>query len=160
MSKNIYFLIYRTKHKRSELSLRVLGETSRDFITIRGNKASKIFKIIFSVLDAYAIKYNVSRSVGEETYELPADVGHAVLLFILTVYSAKYPDKYVSLLEKLLAGKIPLSTYLKAFIDIAIDLSDFLGRAKRRKTTLDGRITRALSPIMRNLTKILCKYGS
>ena len=160
VSKSIYSIVYRPLRKKPELSLRVLSETAtRDFLVIRGDKAAKILKNILTVLDAYAIKYGTTTSASEEVYELPADVGHASLLFMMMVYSAKRPDKYVSLFEKLLAGKIPLSTHLKVFVDIAVELSEVTSRAKRRGTTLDGRIVRSLSPIMRDLARVLSRFG-
>jgi hypothetical protein len=160
VSRGIYSIVYRTLRKKPELSLRVLSEAAaKDFLVIRGDKATRILKNILTVLDAYAIKYSATASASEEIYELPADVGHASLLFMMMVYSAKRPDKYVSLFEKLLAGKIPLSTHLKVFVDIAVELSETTSRAKRRRATLDGRIIRSLSPIMRNLARILSRFG-
>ncbi|MCC6023983.1 MAG: hypothetical protein LM600_04715, partial [Thaumarchaeota archaeon] len=78
MSRVIYSIVYRPLRKKPELSLRVLSEAAtRDFLVIRGDKATRILKTILTVLDAYAIKYNVTTSTNEEIYELPADVGHA-----------------------------------------------------------------------------------
>jgi hypothetical protein len=78
---------------------------------------------------------------------------------MMMVYSARKPDKYVSLYEKLLAGKIPLSIYLKAFIDIAVELSETAGHIKKQKTILNARVARSLSPIIRDLAKLLCKFS-
>ena len=160
MNKSIYSLVYRPKHKKPEISMRILSEAAtRDFLVIRGDKATRILKTILSVLDAYAIKYNVTTSTNEEIYELPADVGHASLMFMMMVYSARKPDKYVSLFEKLLAGKIPLSTHLKVFVDISVELSEVTSQVKKRRMILNGRVLRSLSPIMRDLAKILSKFG-
>jgi len=160
VNKSIYSLVYRHLRKKPELSLRVLSEAvTRDFLVIRGDKATRILKTILTVLDAYAIKYNVTTSTNEEIYELPADVGHASLMFMMMAYSARKPDKYVSLFEKLLAGKIPLSIHLKVFVDIAVELSEVTSQVKKRRTILNGRVVRSLSPIMRDLAKILSKFG-
>ena len=59
MSKNLYFLIYKRDSRRAELILREPTPDSKDFIRVRGGRASKILKNITSVLDAYALKYNV-----------------------------------------------------------------------------------------------------
>jgi hypothetical protein len=129
---SIYSLVYRYSRRKPELSIRILSDTvTRDFLVIRGEKATGILKTMITVLDAYAIKYSVVKSSGEDIYELPADVGHASLIFMMMVYSARKPDKYVSLYEKLLVGKIPLSIYLKAFIDIAVELSGTAGHIKK-----------------------------
>ena len=160
MNKSIYSLVYRPLRKKPEISLRILSEaTTRDFLVIRGNKATRILKTILTVLDAYAIKYNVTVSTNEEIYELPADVGHASLMFMMMVYSAKEPDKYVSLFEKFLAGKIPLSIHLKVFVDIAVELSEVASHVKKRRMILSGSVVRSISPIMRDLAKVLSKFG-
>jgi hypothetical protein len=78
---------------------------------------------------------------------------------MMMVYSARKPDKHVGLYEKLLAGKIPLSIYLKAFIDIAVELSETAGRTKKQKTILNARVARSLSPIIRDLVELLCKFS-
>jgi len=154
VNKSIYSLVYRPLRKKPEISLRILSEaTTRDFLVIRGNKATRILKTILTVLDAYAIKYNVTMSTNEEIYELPADVGHASLMFMMMVYSAKEPDRYVSLFEKLSAGKIPLSIHLKVFVDIAVELSEVASHVKKRRTILSGRVVRSISPIMRDLAQ-------
>lgn len=160
MSKNIYFLTYRAKRRKPELLLKVIGGTSMNLIAIRGEKASKIFRTVFSILNAYGIKYSVTRGTSEDIYELPADVGHAILLFMLMTYSAKYPERYSVFLEKLLAGKIPLTIHLKAFLDMAIELSELVSREKSRRTIIYGHVARTLSPIMRNLAKVLSRYGA
>jgi hypothetical protein len=94
---SIYSLVYRYSRRKPELSIRILSDTvTRDFLVIRGEKATGILKTMITVLDAYAIKYSVVKSSGEDIYELPADVGHASLIFMMMVYSARKPDKYVS----------------------------------------------------------------
>jgi hypothetical protein len=157
---SIYSLVYKYSRRKPKLSIRILSDTAtRDFLVIRGKRAAEILKIMITVLDAYAIRYNVVKSSGEDIYELPADVGHASLIFMMMVYSARKPDKHVSLYEKLLAGKIPLSIYLKAFIDIAVELSETAGRTKKQKTILNARVARSLSPIIRDLVELLCKFS-
>ena len=160
MASNIYSLIYRYSSRKPELSIRVLSDVAtRDFLVIRGERASRVLKIMLAVLHAYAIKYDVTKSSGEEIYELPADVGHASLIFMMMMYSVRKPDKYVGLYEKLLTGEIPLSVHLKVFIDIAVELSEVIGHSKKQNTILNARVAQSLSPIIRNLAELLSKFG-
>jgi len=157
---NIYSLIYRYSSRRPELSIRVLSDAAtRDFLVIRGERASRVLKTMLTVLHAYAIRYDVIKSSGEEIYELPADVGYVSLIFMMMMYSVRKPDKYVGLYEKLLAGKIPLSVHLKVFIDIAVELSEVIGHSKKQNTILNARVAQSLSPIIRNLAELLSKFG-
>jgi len=155
MSKNLYFLVYKTDGKRTELILREPTLDSRDFIRIRGERANKLFKSIISVLDAYALKYDVLKSGDEIIVELPADIGYAVLLYLLLTYNARKPEKYTSFLERLLAGKVPLSKYFNIFIDMAIDLSDLKSSSRRRRTVVEGTAAKTISSMMQILVRNL-----
>jgi hypothetical protein len=73
-------------------------------------------------LDAHAIKYGISKIGNRVVLELPADIGYATLLFTLLTYNVRNPERYSIFLEKLLAGRIPLSKHLGVFIDIAVGL--------------------------------------
>jgi len=82
LASNIYSLIYRYSSRKPELSIRVLSDAAtRDFLVIRGERASRVLKTMLTVLHAYAIKYDVTKSSSEEIYELPADVGSRELNF-------------------------------------------------------------------------------
>jgi len=153
MSKSLYFLIYRARGKKSELSLRVSTLDSKDFIRIRGVRANKLLRSIASVLDAYALKYDIMERGNEVIMELPADIGYAVLIYLLLVYSVKEPEKHACFLEKLLSGNIPLSKYFNVFIDMAIDLSDLKGVSKRKRTIVEDIAARTVSSMMRILIK-------
>lgn len=155
MSKNLYFLVYKTSGKRAELILREPTLDSKDFISIRGERASKLFKSIISVLDAYALKYNILRSGNETIIELPADIGYAILLYLLLTYNVRKPERYVSFLERLLAGKVPLSKYFNIFIDMAIDLSDLKSSSRRRRAVVEGMAAKTISSMMQILVRNL-----
>lgn len=153
MSKNLYFLIYKTSGKRTELILREPTLDSKDFIRIRGERANKLFRNITSVLDAYALKYGISKRGKEVLVELPADVGYAVLLYLLLAFNTRRPGKYVFFLEKLLAGKIPFVKYFTVFVDMAIDLSDLKTSKGHRGAVIKGNVARTISSIMQILVK-------
>ncbi len=155
MGKNLYFLIYVNSGKRSELALREPTPDSKDFIRIRGERASEMFNGIMSVLDAYALKYNASKSGNKIIVELPADIGYAVLVYLLLTYNVREPKRRLHFLERLLAGKIPLSKYLNIFIDMAIDLSDLKYDHGRRKTVIKPDVARTISSMMRILVENL-----
>ena len=149
MGKNLYFLIYVNSGKRSELALRELTLDSKDFIRIKGERASEMFNSIVSVLDAYALKYNALKSGNKIIVELPADVGYAILVYLLLTYSVREPKKWLHFLERLLAGKIHLSKYLNVFIDMAIDLSDLKSDHGCRRTVIKPDVARTVSSMMR-----------
>ncbi len=155
MGKNLYFLIYKTSGKRIELILREPTLDSKDFIKVRGKRANKLFRSIISVLDAYALEYDISRSGNKVIVELPADVGYAVLLYLLLAYSSKNPEKYTFFLERLLGGKIPLFKYFNVFIDMAIDLSDLKSSSGRRRTVIESVAARTVSSMMQILVRSL-----
>ena len=153
MSKSLYFIIYRARGRKSELSLRVSTLDSKDFIRLGGVRANRLLRSIASVLDAYALKYDIIKRGNEVIMELPADVGYAVLVYLLLVYSAKKPEKYAFFLEKLLSGSIPLSKYFNVFIDMAIDLSDLKRVSKRKRTVVEDVAAKTVSSMMRILIK-------
>jgi len=155
MSKSLYFLIYVDSGKKSELALREPTIDSKDFIRIKGKRVSKIFNSIMSVLDAYNLRFNISKSGNKIVVELPADIGYAILVYLLLVYNAREPKKWIYLLERLLAGKIPLSKYFNIFIDMAIDLSDLEYDRGSRKAVIKPSAARVVSSIMRVLIKNL-----
>lgn len=157
MSKNLYYLVYKARSKKPELSLKVLDLDSRDFIKVSGVRASRIFKVISTILDAYAIKYSISKTGNRVVLELPADIGYATLLFTLLTYNARNPDKYIVFLEKLLAGRIPLSKHLGVFIGIAVGLSELETTSRSIKTTVSTRAARIASKAMRTLIDALIK---
>ncbi len=153
MGKNLYFLIHRSGNKRAELVLREPTLDSKDFIRIRGERANKLFKNIISVLDAYALKYGFSKSSNKVIIELPADVGYAILLYLLLTYNSRNPQRYTFFLERLLGGKIPLSKYFNFFIDMAIALSDLKAGSSRRRTVIIDVAARTISSMMQILIK-------
>jgi len=157
MGKSLYFLVYLDNKKRSELSLRTPTIDSRDFIRVRGARATKLFKGIISVLDAYSLEYDVLKDNGRVVVELPADVGYATLIYILLVYSTKEPERYLFFLERLLAGKIPMTKYLNTFIDIAIDLSNLKSSGGRKEATVDRNSAKTVSQMMRTLLEHIAK---
>jgi hypothetical protein len=157
LSKNLYYLVYKARSKKPELSLKVLDLDSRDFIKVSGVRASRIFKVISTILDAYAIKYSISKTSNRVVLELPADMGYATLLFTLLTYNVRNPDKYIVFLEKLLAGRIPLSKHLGVFIDIAVGLSELETTSRSIKTTVSTRAARIASKAMRTLIDALIK---
>jgi len=153
MGKCLYFLIYSTNSKGDELSLRTPTIDSRDFIRVRGARATKLFKNIISVLNAYSLEYGLSEDNGRVIVELPADIGYATLIYILLVYSIKDPERYLFFFERLLAGKIPLTKYLNMFIDIALDLSDLKSTGRRKEVTVDYKSAITVSQMMRSLVE-------
>jgi hypothetical protein len=158
MSKNLYYLIYRGKVKVPELALRVLDVSFLDFIKVRGEKANKMFAAIHRVLGAYGIEHRVSKEAESVVLELPADVGQAILLFMLLTYNAKDPGKYVSFLEKLLAGKILFSKYLGMFVDVAVGLSELGNNEEGREAIIRPVVARNISMAMQSFVKVLSKY--
>jgi hypothetical protein len=159
MGRSIYFLVYKIR-KRPELSLRVLGVDSKDFIKVRGGRASSIFDIVSKTLNAHAIEYGVVKNEDEVILELPADVGYTVLLFILLVYSSKNLTEHAKLFEELLRGKIPFSKHLGMFIDIAAGLSDLRSIERKSNVVIHSSIAQEVSRTMQNLVDVLRKYGS
>jgi len=157
MGKSLYFLVYLNNGKRSELSLRTPTIDSRDFIRVRGVRATKLFNSITSVLDAYSLKYGVSKDNGRVIVELPADVGYAVLVYMLLAYGTNKPDRYLFFLEKLLAGMIPLTNYLITFVNIAVDLSDLKSDGRHKKATVDHNSAKIVSQMMRTLFEYIEK---
>jgi len=155
VGKNVFFLVYTDKGERSTLSLRELSLDSRDFIKVRGARAREIFRSIMSVLDAYALRYNSLRRKNKTVVELPGDVGYAILVYLLLVYGARSPSRWISFLERLLAGKIPLSSYLSTFISLAVDISELKADNKPRKTVVRHEAAKVVSSIMRMLAKVL-----
>lgn len=155
MGKSLYFLIYEIRGNRAMLVLREPTLDSRDFIRIRGVRANKMFKNIVSVLDSYALKYSVSKEDSKVIIDLPADVGYAVLLYLLLAYNTREPEKYISFLENLLAGKVPLSNYLGLFVNMAVDLSDLKSRGARRRTAIIDTAAKIISSIMLTLIRSL-----
>jgi hypothetical protein len=158
MSRNLYYLVYRGKVKVPKLALRVLDVSFLDFIRVRGEKANKMFTAIHRVLGAYGIEHRVSKETESVVLELPADVGQAILLFMLLTYNAKDPGKYVHLLEKLIAGKIPFSKYLGIFVDVAVGLSELGNNEGRRETIIRSAVARSISKAMQSFVKVLSKY--
>ncbi|MFP3190098.1 MAG: hypothetical protein RXR31_02000 [Thermoproteota archaeon] len=160
MSKNLYYLIYRSGGRVSALSLRVLDFSLFDFIKVKGKRADKIFDAIHRVIDVYGIEYRATKDAESVVLELPADVGQAILLFMLLTYNAKDPEKYVSFLEKLIAGRIPFSKYLRMFIDIAVGLSE-LGNGNdegSHEAIVRPSVARNISMAMQGFIKVLNKY--
>ncbi len=155
MGKSLYYLIYVNNGERSELNLRGLALDSKDFIRIKGKRAVELFNDVMSVLDAYALEYNISKSNGKTIVELPADVGYAVLIYLLLTYNVKKPEKWLYFLEKLLAGKIPLSKYFNIFVDIAIDLSNLKYGHGSKKAIIKPDVARTVSSMIRILVKNL-----
>ncbi|MCL7389668.1 MAG: hypothetical protein LZ173_07030 [Thaumarchaeota archaeon] len=158
MSKNLYYLIYRNKGRVPELTLRVLDLSLLDFIKVRGERASKMFNAIHNVINAYSIEYRASKDVNSVILELPADVGQAVLLFMLLAYNAKNPEKYVGFLEKLMAGKIPFSKYLGIFVDVAVNLSELRSGEEKHEVIIRPSVARGISIAMQSFVKVLNKY--
>jgi len=147
-------LIYKRSCERAELILREPTLNSKDFIRIRGERASKLFRNIISVLNAYALKYNVLKRGNEVIVELPADIGYAVLLYLLLAYNSRNPEKYTFFLERLLAGRVPLFKYFNIFIDMAVDLSDLKSNSMRR-STIEDDVAKIISSMMQILVKNL-----
>jgi hypothetical protein len=162
MGRSLYFLVYRARGKRPELALRVLSPNSKDFTRIRGDRASKVLEVVSKVLNMCALNYSVVKGEGGEfILELPADTGYAVLLFMLLTYSARSPKKHADLLEELLAGRIALSNYLGAFVDIATCLSELRAATRRSSdVVVHGCVAKEVSGIMRGLAGLLRKYRS
>jgi hypothetical protein len=158
MSKNLYYLIYRDKVKVPELALRILDVSLLDFIKVRGEKANKMFTTIRRILNSYGIEYKVSKEAESAILELPADIGQAILLFMLLTYNAKDPEKYVSFLEKLIAGKIPFSKYLGMFVDVAVGLSELENKEGKREAIIRPIVARNISMTMQSFVKILSRY--
>ena len=155
MSKSLYYLVYIDNGGKSELALKEPTLEARDLIRIRGTRASEIFNSIMSVLEAYALKYNAMKSGNKIVIELPADLGYAVLVYLLLTYNAKKPSAWLYFLERLLAGKVPLSKYLNVFINMAIDLSDLKYYNEHRKVIIKPDVARIISSMMRVLVKNL-----
>jgi hypothetical protein len=158
MSKNLYYLIYRGKVKVPELALRVLDASFLDFIKVRGEKANKMFTAIHRIVGTYGIEHRVSKKAESVVLELPADVGQAILLFMLLTYNAKDPERYVSFLERLIAGKIPFSKYLGMFVDVAVGLSELGNNEERREAIVRPMVARSISMAMQSFVKVLSKY--
>jgi hypothetical protein len=159
MSKSLYYLMYINNGERSELTLREPTLDSKDFIKIRGKRASELFNGIMSVIDAYALKYNILKNNNKTVVELPADIGYAVFVYLLLTYNVRKPKKWLYFLEKLLAGKVPLSKYLNVFISIAIDLSDLKHDHEYRETIIKPGEAKIVSSMMRILIKDLLLPG-
>ena len=158
MSKNLYYLVYKARSRRPELSLKVLDLDSRDFIRVGGVRASRIFKVISTILDAYAIKYGISKIGNRVVLGLPADIGYATLIFTLLTYNVRNPERYGVFLEKLLAGRIPLSKHLGVFIDIAVELSELETNIREgREATINSRAAKIVSKTIRSLIDALVK---
>jgi hypothetical protein len=158
LSKNLYYLVYKARGRRPELSLKVLDLDSRDFIRVSGVRASRIFKAVSTILDAYAIRYSVSKTGNRVVLELPADIGYATLLFTLLTYNVRNPERYAIFLEKLLAGRIPLSKHLGVFIDIAVGLSELETTIRKgREATINSRAARIVSKTIRSLINTIVK---
>jgi len=155
MSRSLYFLIYTHNSRKDELSLREPTINSKDFIKMRGKRVGKIFNDVMSVLNAYSLKFSISRSENKVIVELPADVGYAVLVYLLLVYGAKEPGKWLYFLEDLLAGKIPLSKYLNMFVDMAVDLSSLDHNYKHRGIVIKPGVAKLVSSMMRMFVKNL-----
>jgi hypothetical protein len=155
MGKSLYFLIYKEDSRGAKLALREPTLDSKDFIRIGGKRASKLFRNIISVLDAYALKYSISRRNDEVVIELPADIGYALLLYLLLAYNSRNQEKYTFFLERLLVGKIPLSKYFDLFINMAIDLSDLKSSGRRRRSVIESATARTISSMMQVLVKNL-----
>jgi len=144
MGKHLYFLVY----ERGRLELRFPGLEARPAIIMRGVQADKAFRAVKSVLDGYALKYDVDQVGGKTVVGLSADVGLAVTMFMLFAYGAD-PERCVGFLEKLLAGQIPLSGYFSKFFDMAADLSDLDGG--RKEATISEGAAKVVSKMMRTL---------
>ncbi len=156
MSKNLYYLVYKAGGRRPELSLKVLDLDSRDFIRVSGVRASRIFKAVSTILDAYAVKYSISKTGNRVVLELPADIGYATLLFTLLTYNVRNPEGYTIFLEKLLAGRIPLSKHLGVFVDIAVGLSELETTIRKGgEATINSRAARIISKTIRSLIDAL-----
>jgi len=155
MGKSLYYLIYVYNGERSELSLRGLAPDSKDLIRVKGKRAAELFNGVMSVIDAHALKYNISKIKNKTVVELPADVGYAVLIYLLLAYNVKEPKKWLYFLERLLAGKIPLSKYFNIFIDIAIDLSGLKYSHRGGRAVIKPGVARTVSSMMRILVKNL-----
>jgi len=157
MSSALYYLIYkppkRSDKKDAELSLRELSLSSKDFIRIGGHRAYTIFGAISRVLNMYALKYNKRLLRQKTVIELPADVGYAILIYLLLTYGTTKPDNYLPFLEKMLAGKIPLSNYIATLVNLAVDLSEIKG--DKRRTVVSNKAARIISKILRILYKSL-----
>jgi len=153
-------LIYTHSSRKSELTLREPTIDSKDFIKIRGKRADEIFSDILSVLNAYSLKFSISKNGDRVIVELPADVGYAVLIYLLLVYGAKEPRKWLYFLENLLAGKIPLSKYLNVFVDMAVDLSELNHGYKRRGIVIKPEAAKTASYMMRMFINNLRRYFS
>jgi len=87
------------------------------------------------------------------------DIGHASLILMVMVYSARKPGKYVGFYEKLLAGKILPSIHLKVFEDISVRLNEGKNQVKKRRMISNECVLRSLSSIMRDLAKFLSEFG-
>ncbi|MGC8988010.1 hypothetical protein [Infirmifilum sp.] len=155
MGKGLYYLIYVGDGERGVLSLRGLTPDSRDFIRISGKRSAELFNGVMSVIDAYALKYSISKDGDKTVVELPADVGYAVLIYLLLTYSAKEPNKWLNFLERLLAGKAPLSKYLNVFVHLAIDLSNLKYGCGGRGAIIKPTAARTVSSMMRVLIENL-----
>jgi hypothetical protein len=158
MSKNLYYLIYRRRGRVSELALRILDLSLKDFVKFRGERANKILATIHRVIDAYGMEYRATKDAESVVLELPADVGQAILLFMLLIYSAKDPERYASFLEKLIAGRIPFSKYLGMFIDVAVNLSELEDDEGSREVIIRPSVARSISIAMQSFVKVLNRY--
>jgi len=148
-------LIYTHNNRKGELALREPTINSKDFIKMRGKRTVKIFNDVMSVLNAYSLKFSISRNGNKVIVELPGDIGYALLVYLLLVYGAKEPGKWLYFLEDLLTGKIPLSKYLNMFVDMAVDLSGLDHNYKRKGIVIEPVVAMLVSSMMRMFIKIL-----
>jgi len=150
MGKPLYYLAYR----RGELKVYAISTEIRPVLRVKGARADRMFKAIMGVLDGYGLAYEEGRVGGELVIGLPGDVGLAVTMYALFAYGAAEPDRYVTFLERLMEGRIPLAGYLSKFIDLAIDLSELEGR--REGATISDGAARTVSEMMREL---YCRFA-
>jgi len=143
----------RRDKKDSRLSLKELSPSSKDFIRVGGRRAYLMYTNIIRTLNAYSIRYKEITKRRRVIVELPADIGYAVLVYMMLSYSTLRPGRYVGFLERMLAGKIPLVNYIGYMLKLAVDLSELKGR--NTKTIVTSKAARTTSNILRTLYKYL-----
>lgn len=154
-----YYIIYERRSKLSSLSVVFPTIESKPFMVIGGRRASRLFEFLRHLFREYGLILSHQREETREVIEVPWATGLATVVFMLATYSSSKPLLHADLLERLISGRMPLSSYFLMMPDLAQSLSEYmdyvLGTRGERNQVLRPEAVRVVSRIMGEILEAL-----
>lgn len=127
-----YYVIYHQSKnaKKCILGIKFPSLKAPLYLKLGGRRAKDLYKYIVLTLDNLGISYLNEKENFHEILKVPWATGLAITAFLLAVYSKRRPLTYAHVLNRMLTGDMPLARHLVSMIEMALDLSEYLGNIK------------------------------